>query len=723
MRATVLLMVIVAATRLGAQAIEVFGPEPETVRLGESSRLEIRVFPAGGREALGSLPVVDGVEIRCGRPESVVGERLIDGVVKNVATTVWKVVLRPLRLGDFEIPPFAVDAGGTTLRTETLKLRSRRDEAGAKHAYVELVAPRRVVYLGEAVTIDVRVGYDEAFFRDFALSLSNRALDVPLQIDSKVLEPGRNERDRSPLAAPRPIEVAFGDGTVKAAEVGSESRDGRVFRVLSVTRTIVPVAVGALDLAGPTVRFAYATRFEDDILSGRRAVDRIDAFVYAEPVRLDVRPLPEESRPSDFSGAIGRFAIETSLERMNAKKGETIALTQRITGAGNFRSFGTPKRPDIPGFRILGLIEERAADGRTIVYDLSIEDAAALGVPPLTFPYFDPATGRYERAQSRPIPLAIEASDDPDGRAAAPAAAHPPKSGAVAGVNDIFDVKSTAALRRRDRLESLGVGMVLLVIGAAWFLALLLIVRGRKKEALPQGLATFGLIALLQAPPLYPADLAGGEAAYRAGRFADARAIFAAGLEVDDGRRGAVLYNLGNACYRLDRKAEALAHWRAADRLLPGDHEILFNLRLVARELGVEVRAAGARTIDALAAKVGAATILFGLAGLTILGAAIFRGRGSRWRTVLGAVLIVLAGSATAAILNARFGDEPLEAVAAAERPSIEVRDEPHRDQSVASTIKRGASVLVIERSVDWMRIELDGRRGWVESRDMILVR
>src|SRR5690606_1902507 len=89
------------------------------------------------------------------------------------------------------------------------------------------------------------------------------------------------------------------------------------------------------------------------------------------------------------------------------------------------------------------------------------------------------------------------------------------------------------------------------------------------------------LLALVTQAPGDP------EAAWRAGRFAEARALYLARLEDADAADPALLYALGNCAYRLDEPAEAVLWYRRAMHHRPWDARIRDNLRLAERRLGI----------------------------------------------------------------------------------------------------------------------------------------
>jgi len=272
-----------------------------------------------------------------------------------------------------------------------------------ERAFVEVTAPRETCYVGEVVPLTLRIGYDREFFKTSAVPLFPRRTDVLLQVRAQV--PGEPVDARGPT-------LALNDGIVEAERAPDETRDGRVFAVLACRRTYVPGKAGDVVVPAPTLRYVYATSFDEDFVIGRVAKDPKDVIVEGRPLTLRVLSLPEEGRPPEFQGAVGRFTFRAEADRTSVEEGEILRLTLRIKGEG---SLDTP-RLDLPGFHIYGTKDEGGSGGRTIVYDIAPIDARVTEIPRIGFAFFDPGPPcTYRLVHTRRIPLEVR------GRAKAPA--------------------------------------------------------------------------------------------------------------------------------------------------------------------------------------------------------------------------------------------------------------------------------------------------------------
>jgi hypothetical protein len=209
-------------------------------------------------------------------------------------------------------------------------------------------------------------------------------------------------------------------------------------------------------------------------------------------------------------------------------------------------------------------------------------------------------------------------------------------------------------------------------------------------------------------------ELARAEQAWRAGDFALAMTLYEHVAAEADPVPGAVLYNLGNCAFRLDRPALAALYFRRAARRLPDDPDVAFNLGLTEQRLGVAGRnpAPGSSVTSRLRRAfpvVLAIVTMLELGG--ILGIALSRRRSALRFTAVGAVVLALIGAIVVVLL--RWGSEAPTGVVLA--PRAAVRGEPHDEVPALFRLRAGDCVTVPESSDRWVRVIDPRGTGWVE--------
>ena len=124
--------------------------------------------------------------------------------------------------------------------------------------------------------------------------------------------------------------------------------------------------------------------------------------------RLEVRALPEEGRPADFSGAVGRFRIRLEATPTEVMPNDIVELRLTLSGTG-FLGEATPAMPEFDPalFKTYPPTVRRDEDGARIVVSQSViplsTNAAEIGSARLSF--FDASIGAYTNAVTAPVRL------------------------------------------------------------------------------------------------------------------------------------------------------------------------------------------------------------------------------------------------------------------------------------------------------------------------------
>ena len=133
-------------------------------------------------------------------------------------------------------------------------------------------------------------------------------------------------------------------------------------------------------------------------------------FVAWPALEVAVRPLPEEGRPFEFSGGVGRFGARSSVDRRSLDLGESIKLTIEWTGTGNLEFFEPPdlgREESFNGFRSYGATDRFHGDRRVVIYDLAPKNAKVYEIPSVSLSIFDPVAGEYTSIETSPIPIRV----------------------------------------------------------------------------------------------------------------------------------------------------------------------------------------------------------------------------------------------------------------------------------------------------------------------------
>ena len=386
--------------------------QPSQIAMGESA--ELTITSSGSSMQPVTLPEVAGLEFR------VIGQShridIINGA--TLVTTALIVRVTPRAVGIFTIP-------GITPKSEPLVLRVNPDgsrnssvlgnlssgtpSTGARadgirmtadgSAFVRLILPKREVYVGESIPVDIEVGMRDGFVSSLNGLPTLTGADFTL-----------NNLSRQPERVPKVI-------------------DGKEFTLLTWHSLLAAVKPGkfSLSVESPlTVRIRTRPQREsllEDALGDPfmqnffGATVPKDITVASPPAELTVLSLPIDGRPPNFSGAVGSFKIASDLSSTTAAAGDPLTLRMHVSGAGNFDRVDStmlerldtwktyPPKSSFKPSDPVGYKGEKTFEQPLIASKPGVQT-----LPGMTFSYFDPATRRYETARSAPLAVTISPS-------------------------------------------------------------------------------------------------------------------------------------------------------------------------------------------------------------------------------------------------------------------------------------------------------------------------
>ena len=156
----------------------------------------------------------------------------------------------------------------------------------------------------------------------------------------------------------------------------------------------------------------------DDFFGRSRSVR-----LQSEELHIEVLPLPEQGRPAEFTGAVGRFQLSVAAQPTQVAAGDPVTLRVLVEGEGNIAAVQPLQVDAAAGVKLYDpKVEEEAritngvyGGRRLFEYILIPEQGGTLNIPPLRFAYFDPHQARYEVLQSDPIVIHSEGSVEEEG--------------------------------------------------------------------------------------------------------------------------------------------------------------------------------------------------------------------------------------------------------------------------------------------------------------------
>lgn len=132
-----------------------------------------------------------------------------------------------------------------------------------------------------------------------------------------------------------------------------------------------------------------------------------------------VLPLPTETQPESFRGAVGQYSIEMTAAPTDVRVGDPILLTLILHGTGRLDTLHAPlltrQEPLTSDFRVPDEELAGIVTGAAKKFSLSIRAKRhdVTEIPPIEFSYFDPSAEQFVTLKNEPIPLEVEESTRP----------------------------------------------------------------------------------------------------------------------------------------------------------------------------------------------------------------------------------------------------------------------------------------------------------------------
>ena len=156
--------------------------------------------------------------------------------------------------------------------------------------------------------------------------------------------------------------------------------------------------------------------FDDPFGGGSGLTYRdFDYHLTSNPVTIHVKPLPEEGKPENFTGAVGHFTVTATVDKDNLSTDDAGTLKLTISGEGNLQMISSPT-VNFPGSfdtydpKIEDHFQKNSipfSGSRTFEYVFMPHAAGDYTIPAIRFAYFDPQAKAYKQVETTPIVLHV----------------------------------------------------------------------------------------------------------------------------------------------------------------------------------------------------------------------------------------------------------------------------------------------------------------------------
>ncbi len=142
----------------------------------------------------------------------------------------------------------------------------------------------------------------------------------------------------------------------------------------------------------------------------------VEKSLKSNPLVINVKPLPTEDEPADFSGAVGTFTFATNLDKASTKTNDPITLKCIVTGQGNIQlidKMNVTFPPDFDTYdpKVTSDIKTTSSGisgSQTFEYLLIPRKPGKFSIKPIAFSYFDLNKKKYVTLTSPAFNIDVE---------------------------------------------------------------------------------------------------------------------------------------------------------------------------------------------------------------------------------------------------------------------------------------------------------------------------
>jgi len=389
---TILFFTLLITAVVSAQDIELIASVSKS-KLGVNQRLriEFEVNKQGADDF--TPPNFKNFEVIAG-PSSSISQSWINGKVSYSQSYIY--IIKPTRIGLFTIPAATIGYRGKTVTSNTVNVevvsasevpKDPNDPSYVASENVHLVTEisNKKPYVGEGIY----VVYKLYFSHQVGLSGDWRVKEIP-QYN------GFWNQD---------IEL-------KREDVKNGEYKGQPYRYIVLKKALlIPQKSGKLKIDPINMDITVNVPTGRGDFFGNAITRRVNYATTSKSRVVQVKPLPLQGKPLDFSGAVGEFDFKVSTSKEVLKSNETTQLTVAVSGKGNLKLFELPKVETPEELEVytpehnenvkttLKGLSGKIADNYTIVPEFK----GKYKIPEVSFSYFSLKDEQYHTITSSPI--------------------------------------------------------------------------------------------------------------------------------------------------------------------------------------------------------------------------------------------------------------------------------------------------------------------------------
>jgi hypothetical protein len=335
-----------------------------------------------------------------GGPNQSVSNSWING--KRTYSKTYSYFLAPKSQGTFTINQATIEIDDQVYKTTPLKILiteavtkpkdgNNADYVASENVHLIAEVSKTNPFLNEAIT----VVYKLYVSNDVSITRSWQELDTPKFQDfwSQYIEEKGEQ------------------------QIYETTYKGKPYRYVILRKAVLyPQKTGQLIIEPLTLDIPIDVEGNNRDIFGRRRMTRVNRTISAGKRIINVKPLPIEGRPDNFSGAVGNFNLSVSSNKTTLDANEAIELNIRVKGIGNLKLFKLPSLTLPSSLEVYEPVRDNkvAISSRGMngfisdTYTIIPQYKGTYPIRPVTFSYFDVTSNEYKTIISDEIVVKVQ---------------------------------------------------------------------------------------------------------------------------------------------------------------------------------------------------------------------------------------------------------------------------------------------------------------------------
>lgn len=325
-----------------------------------------------------------------GGPSQSINNSWING--KRTFSKTYSYFLAPKKRGNFVISQATIEIKGETYKTLPLKIQVTAAVDKPKD-------PNDPDYIAS-----------ESIHLVAEVSKANPYLNEPIVVSYILyVSPNVGINGSREVDSPRYNDFWSQNIDVRGQRFQPGTYKGEDFRYITIKKVVLyPQKSGKLNIEPLALDITVEVPTNRRDIFGGRLMKSVHKTVAAGNRTINVKPLPEEGKPLDFSGAVGDFDLKVTTSKNELKATEALQAKVEVSGKGNLKLFKLPKLTLPSSLEVYEPEHKENVSTKLSGMQGSISDTYTVvpsyqgkyPLPSITFSYFDINTQSYKTLSS-----------------------------------------------------------------------------------------------------------------------------------------------------------------------------------------------------------------------------------------------------------------------------------------------------------------------------------